>query len=106
MDSPGHRANILESRYCYIGVGRKANSVTKSWVQLFAGNCDVSGVESSTGSFHFESVEDMENAYIICDMFYKTKAYLPFDTDYMQQHDKTFNLRLKGKTITVTVDRL
>lgn len=106
MDSPGHRANILESRYCYIGVGRKANSVTKSWVQLFAGNCDVSGVESSTGSFHFKSIEDMENAYVICEMLYKTKAYIPFDTDYMQQHDKTFTLRLKGKTITVTVDRL
>ncbi|MCL2494582.1 MAG: CAP domain-containing protein [Oscillospiraceae bacterium] len=40
MDSPGHRGNILNTSYNFIGVGLSINSApldgTPSWVQLFA----------------------------------------------------------------------
>ncbi|NLL80316.1 MAG: CAP domain-containing protein [Clostridiales bacterium] len=35
MNSPGHRANILNSKYTKIGVGYYVNGKTPYWVQLF-----------------------------------------------------------------------
>ena len=102
MGSKGHKANIL-GNYCYIGVGRRANVAETSWVQLFVGNCEIKGVESSTGTFFFNTVEDMENAYVICDAGHGTMAYIPFDADYMIQNGNQYTLRLMGKTVTVTV---
>ena len=103
MKSPSHRANILKDDYCYIGVGMHSTATTKTWVQIFVGSCTVIDAESSTGEFFFYTIEEMENAYLICDMGYWTKAYIPFDTDYMTQDGNKFTLRLKGKTVTVTV---
>ena len=103
MKSPSHRANILKDDYCYIGVGTHSTGTTKTWVQIFVGSCTVIDAESSTGEFFFYTIEEMENAYLICDMGYWTKAYIPFDTDYMTQDGNKFTLRLKGKTVTVTV---
>ena len=102
MGSKGHKANIL-GNYCYIGVGRRANVAETSWVQLFVGNCEIKGVASSTGTFFFNTIEDMENAYVICDTGDGIKAYIPFDADYMIQNGKQYTLRLMGKTVTVTV---
>lgn len=102
MGSKGHKANIL-GNYCYIGVGRRANVAETSWVQLFVGNCEIKGVASSTGTFFFNTIEDMENAYVICDTGDGIKAYIPFDADYMIQNGNQYTLRLMGKTVTVTV---
>jgi hypothetical protein len=102
MGSKGHKANIL-GNYCYIGVGRRANVAETSWVQLFVGNCEIKGVTSSTGTFFFNTIEDMENAYVICDTGDGIKAYIPFDADYMIQNGNQYTLRLMGKTVTVTV---
>ena len=102
MKSPAHRANILKDNYCYIGVG-EFGTVHKVWVQLFVGDCGVIKVESSTGSLVFDSVEEMENAYLICDMAYTTKAYIPLDVDYMTKEGNKYTLCLRGKTVTVTV---
>ena len=102
MGSQGHKANIL-GNYCYIGVGRRANVAETSWVQLFVGNCKIKGVASSTGTFFFNTIEDMENAYVICDTGDGIKAYIPFDADYMTQNGNQYTLRLMGKTVTVTV---
>ena len=102
MGSKGHKANIL-GNYCYIGVGRRANVAETSWVQLFVGNCEIKGVASSTGTFFFNTIEDMENAYVICDTGDGIKAYISFDADYMIQNGNQYTLRLMGKTVTVTV---
>ena len=102
MGSKGHKANIL-GNYCYIGVGRRANVAETSWVQLFVGNCRIKGVASSTGTFFFNTIEDMENAYVICDTGDGIKAYIPFDADYMIRNGNQYTLRLMGKTVTVTV---
>jgi hypothetical protein len=103
MKSPSHRANILKDDYCYIGVGMHSTATTKTWVQIFVGSCTVIDAESSTGEFFFYTIEEMENAYLICDMGYWTKAYIPFDTDYMIKEGNKYTLRLKGKSVTVTV---
>lgn len=80
-----------------------ANAVETSWVQLFVGNCEIKGVASSTGTFFFNTIEDMENAYVICDTGDGIKAYISLDADYMIQNGNQYTLRLMGKTVTVTV---
>ena len=103
MKTPSYKAIILNDDYCYIGVGKHSTATTNTWSQIFVGSCTVIDAESSTGVFYFDTLEDMENAYVICNMGYHTKGYIPFDTDYMTQDGHKFTLRLKGKSITVHI---
>lgn len=106
LHSPGHKENMLKESHCYMGAGMHRNTNDTYCIQLFAGSCQVKGVESSTGSFHFKTVEEMENAYVICEMDYKTKAYIPFDVSYMMQDGNKYTMKLKGITVTVTVEEI
>lgn len=103
MKNPSHKAIILKDDYCYIGIGKHSTVTTNTWSQIFVGSCTVIDVESSSGVFYFNTIEDMEKAYVICNMGYHTKGYIPFDTDYMIQDGHKFTLRLKGKSVTVHV---
>ena len=103
MKNPSHKAIILRDDYCYIGIGKHSTVTTNTWSQIFVGSCTVIDVESSSGVFYFNTIEDMEKAYVICNMGYHTKGYIPFDTDYMIQDGHKFTLRLKGKSVTVHV---
>ena len=103
MGSAPHKAAILDENNCYVGVGAAGSVVDKLWALLLVGECTVIDVASSTGSFYFYTVEDMENAYLICDMGYYTKAYIPLDVNYMTKEGNQYTLRLKGKTVTLTV---
>ena len=103
MNSPGHKANILNENHCYIGTGTSRTTTTHNWVQIFVGECTVIQVSSSTGSYYFDTVEDMENAYLICEMGWTSKAYIPLDVDYMTKDGDKYSICLKGKTVTCTV---
>lgn len=103
MTLPRYKGNILNENYCYIGNGVFTTSTGKTWVQIFVGECTVLGVESSTGSFYFDTVEEMENAYLICNMGYHSKGYIPIDVRYMVKEGNKYTLRLKGKTVTLSV---
>ena len=103
MNSPGHRANILNHIYTYIGVGMYKNPEYKHWIQMFTSGGAVAKYESSTGSYTFKSVEELESAYLICYTNEGIKAYIPFDADYMAKNGNDYTLNLHNKYITVTI---
>ena len=103
MNSPGHRANILNREYLLFGCGVLKYKDCKHWIQMFAAAGGVVNVQSSTGSFHFDTVVDMEDAYLICNINESYKAYIPLETEYMVQNGNQYTLHLTGKSVTVTV---
>lgn len=103
MHSPGHKANMLNPEFCYFGAGMHAVGSMKYWIQLFVGGNDIINAESSTGSTHFDSVVDMEEAYLICNTGEGVKAYVPLDDDYMIKDGNKYTIHLKGVSVTVTV---
>ena len=103
MKSPGHRANILKADYCYFGSGVHYVSGYKYLIQLFATGSGIHQVESSTGSFEFKTVTEMEKAHLICHTGEGFKSYIPLEADYMVRNGNQYTLHLKGKSVTVTV---
>ena len=103
MKSPGHRANILKAEYCYFGSGVHLVRGYKYLIQLFATGSGIQQIESSTGSFEFKSVTEMEKAHLICHTGEGFKSYIPLEADYMVRNGNQYTLHLKGKSVTVTV---
>lgn len=103
MHSPGHRANMLNKNHCYFGAGVHPVGTTKYWVQEFAGGNDIRSAETSTGSYDFATVADMEQAYLICSTGEGIKAYVPLDDDYMVKNGNKYTIHLRGVSVTVTV---
>ena len=103
MDSDGHKANMLNSQWSYIGCGMTEAKGMKHWVQMFSTGNGVLGAETNTGSNHFETLADMEEAYLICDVGEGLKAYVPLDADYMVKNGNKYTIILGVKPITVTV---
>lgn len=104
MKSPGHRANILSSTYSYFGAGVHYVSGYKYLIQLFAAGGGIQQIESSTGSYTFKSVTEMEKAYLICQTGDGIKSYIPLEADYMVKNANQYTIHLKGKSVTVTVE--
>jgi hypothetical protein len=104
MGSDGHRKNMLKGIWAYFGAGmHKASDGKKYWVQLFTIGNGVIEAETNTGSFHFDTVADMENAYLICKVGEGVNAYVPLDEDYMFKKGNQYTIHLLGKSVTVTV---
>ena len=103
MNSDGHRKNMLNTQWCYFGCGMTEEGGTKNWVQMFSTGNGVIDAETNTGSFHFDTIADMEMAYLICDVGEGIKAYVPLDEDYMVRNGNQYTIHLMGKSVTVTV---
>ena len=104
MNSDGHRANMLDRQWCYFGCGMTEGGASdKNWVQLFSTGAGIMDAITNTGSFHFDTLADMEMAYLICDVGEGIKAYVPLDDDYMFRNGNQFTIHLMGKSVTVTV---
>jgi hypothetical protein len=104
MNSDGHRANMLSSKWCYFGCGMsEGGSAPNNWVQLFSTGGGVMDAITNTGSFHFDTIADMEKAYLICDVGEGIKAYVPLDEEYMFKNGNQYTIHLMGKSVTVTV---
>ncbi|MBQ8852737.1 MAG: CAP domain-containing protein [Alistipes sp.] len=104
MKSPGHRANILSAAYNYFGAGVHYVSGYKYLIQLFAAGGGIQQIESSTGSYTFKSVTEMEKAHLICQTGDGIKSYIPLEADYMVKNANQYTIHLKGKSVTVTVE--
>jgi hypothetical protein len=61
--------------------------------------------ETNTGSYHFDTVADMEEAHLICYLGEGIKAYVPLDEDYMVKNGNQYTIHLMGKSVTITVGR-
>lgn len=70
---------------------------------MFASGGGVSRVEISTGSYTFKTVEEMEEAYLICYTCEDIKAYIPLEADYMAKNGNDYTMDLRGQYITVTI---
>ena len=103
MRSPGHKANILTPSHCYIGTGMYAKGSMKHWVQIFADGKDINSAETSTGSTHFETLDDMKAAYLILYTTSGYNAYVPLDDRYMVKHGNSYTMHLCSISVTVTV---
>ena len=103
MNSDGHRKNMLNTQWCYFGCGMTEEGGTKNWVQMFSTGNGVIDAETNTGSYHFDTVADMEEAHLICYLGEGIKAYVPLDEDYMVKNGNQYTIHLMGKSVTVTV---
>ena len=103
MNSPGHRANILKGAYTYFGCGVAVDKDEKHWVQLFASGGGMVTAKTSDGVYHFETIEDMEKAIVICTTNEEYTGYIPLEADCMTQNGNRFTYKLEGTSITVTV---
>ena len=53
----------------------------------------------------FDTVAEMEEAYLICYLGEGIKAYVPLDEDYMVKNGNQYTIHLRGKSVTITVGR-
>lgn len=103
MNSSGHKANMLNQEFCYFGAGVGGSKEYKYWVQMFSDGSGFTQIETSTGTDHFNTVADMEEAYLICTTGEGFKGYVPLDTDYMVKNGNRYTIHLNGVSVTVTV---
>ena len=104
MNSPGHRANMLKGAYTYFGCGVATDkNNNKHWVQLFASGGGMVTAKTSDGVYHFETIEDMEKAIVICTTNEEYTGYIPLEADCMIRNGNSFTYKLEGTSITVTV---
>lgn len=111
MNSPGHRANILEEGFKHLGVGYgKANDLYKHyWSQNFVGGCKTTGIKLHGGIPGFDRngslVTKEAMLAVTCDLH--GTAYLPLiSTDYVCNGTKegatTVTVKYDGLTVTLT----
>ena len=101
MNSTPHRKNILNSNWNYIGIGVEDNI----GVQIFSKKSSkIVKYTTSAGKTTFNSVSEMEDAYLICTDSAGRKSYLPLDKDYMKKVSDGYTLNLNSsKTIKIKV---
>ena len=103
MRSSGHRANILSPKYSYFGSGVYDKCGMYYYIQLFAIGSGIIYAEPNTGSLTFNTVADMEEAYLICNIGEGIKGYVPLDTDYMTKNGNQYTIHLARYSLTFTV---
>lgn len=104
MASTGHRANILNSKFTYLGVGYM-NTNPPYWVQMFSDGAAYRSVTTSAGTMKFKTVKAMIKEYLICTDQNGVKSYMPLDTSVMSKKGKKYTLKLNGKKVTLTVTK-
>ena len=101
MNSTVHRKNLLDSKWNYIGIGVEDNI----GVQIFSKKSSkIVKYTTSAGKTTFNSVSEMEDAYLICTDSAGRKSYLPLDKDYMKKVSGGYTLNLNSsKKIKIKV---
>ena len=103
MNSTGHRGNILSPKYHFIGIGTIKKKGRKSWMQMFSSGAYITQVVTNTGSNHFKSLYEMEQAYLICTTNGDATGYIPLDAEYMVKDGNSYTIKFNGISFTVTV---
>ena len=96
MNSPGHRANILNPEFRYMGVGYNSNG--NNWVQFFSSSKDfkIVGKNSFSNSSYNEKISetDIKDVYLTITASNGYKSYMPVDFDSMKQTGGKYYPRL------------
>jgi len=98
MNSSGHRANILNPQYGYIGIGY--NEKAKAWVQIFTKREAVTEFQVSTDQTSLNARE-MENAYMTLTTSDGYNSYLPLSIDSMKEENGNYTPRINASNLPV-----
>ena len=113
MNSPGHRANILNDSYTHIGIGyQTGGSYGKNWVQLFVGGCTLQSVAvNEPGTTDYAagiSIDDMGRYLIVkCDKH--GTSYVPVIKEMCKGYstsetgEQTVTITYRGQKVTMSV---
>ena len=96
MNSPGHRANIMNPDLHYMGVGFNPNK--HSWVQLFAGGKAIKNVQTNAPSQNVPESE-ITKYYIAVQTTDGYLSYLPADYASMKQNGDKYYPRLNANSL-------
>jgi len=94
MDSPGHRANILNYDFGYIGVGN--NPDARTWVQMFSDRAQVVSFTVSTEQRTFDKKSDIIGHYMTLVDKNGFVSYLPLDFDSMTNTNGNYTPKFEG----------
>ena len=91
MNSPGHRANILNPEYGYMGVGYNSNG--KRWVQIFS---SIKGIKNVTTNAPSTILKESESTkyYIEIEAKNGYVSYMPVDFNSMKKVGSEYRPRL------------
>ena len=96
MNSPGHRANILNPEYSYMGVGHSFDG--NCWVQFFSNSKDITSVTSNASRSEL-SEEEIKDVYFTITASNGYVSYLPADFASMKKVGDKYYPRLAAKTL-------
>lgn len=106
MNSPGHKANILQKNYAHLGVGYTTGGVYgKNWVQNFIGSCQCSSIsmdEQTVKQYQQGTTISDMNRYLISQCSHGT-CYIPLGDGMCSGYQKN---KTGLQTITVTYQGL
>lgn len=102
MNVKRDRANILNAKFGYIGVGYM-NTDPAYWVQMFTDCTGYESVTTSAGTMKFKNIKAMQKEYLICTDKNGVKSYMPLDASVMSKKGNKYTLKLTGKNVTLTV---
>ena len=91
MNSPGHRANILNPEFSYMGVGYNSNG--NNWVQFFSSSKKLTTVSKNPDKEEF-SETGIKDVYLKIRASNGYVSYMPVDFDSMKQIDGKYYPRL------------
>lgn len=96
MNSKGHRENILDGWYGYMGVGYyESPTTTAKWsVQVFTDRPGLKSWRTSSGRTNFDTADDMQKEYLIFTDANGVKSYMPLDTAYMTKTKIGYSMRV------------
>lgn len=103
INSSGHYANMINTKYSYVGMGFLSIPDRVECVQMFSNGSAIETVETSAGTFCFENTDELQKEYLICTTADGTPSYLPLDIEQMEKTDNGYKLNLNGKSVVFTV---
>lgn len=112
MNSPGHKANILNDAFDHVGIGYgTGGSYGANWVQLFIGGCNVTkiAVNDSSEVYPVGTGINAMNRYLTVTCSLHGTSYVPVIRDMCTGYDAgksgQHNVRVSygGKTVSMTV---
>lgn len=101
MNSPGHRANILNSSFGCMGVGLVNQRGVGRAVQMFTKEKTIESVTTSAGTMSFEDEEELQKEYLICTMSDGEVSYMPLDIAFMQKSGNTYTAKIQKEGYAV-----
>ena len=96
MNSPGHRANILNPEHIYMGVG--FNSKGNYWVQLFSSSKKISKVTTNADTTELTE-DEITNYYLELVAANNYVSYMPADFASMKKIGDTYSPRISSASL-------